>query len=114
MAISGNCDFPHGPVGFFVSNGAHIGKGCVIFQQVTIGSNTLKDSRHKGAPFIEDNVYIGAGAKIIGSVRVGRSARIGANCVVVKDVPANSVTVIRGIESIVRPGVFDNEFVPTV
>lgn len=102
--------FPHGPVGLFISSQAHIGKNCVIFQQVTIGSNTLKDSSHKGAPFLEDNVYIGSGAKIIGSVHVGRNARIGANCVVVKDVPDNSVTVIRCVESIVKDKELDNDY----
>ena len=104
--------FPHGPVGFFCSNNAHIGANCVIFQHVTIGSNTLKDSKNKGAPHLEECVYVGCGAKIIGNVRVGRNARIGANCVVVKDVPENSVTVIRCVESIVKKDKLDNEFMP--
>ena len=95
-----------------MSNNAHSGRGCVIFQHVTIGSNTLKDSKRRGAPYIEENVYIGCGAKIIGDVHVGKNARIGVNCVVVKDVPANSVTVIRCIESIVKNEKLDNEFVP--
>ena len=101
--------FPHGPLGVFISNKAYIGQNVVVFQQVTIGSNTLRDSKSKGAPFIEDNVYIGCGAKIIGNVHIGKNARIGANCVVVKDVPANSVTVIRGIESITRDYELDNK-----
>ena len=54
--------FPHGIHGIFVSQGAKIRKGCTIFQQVTIGSNTLQDSKTYGAPTIGDNVYIGAGA----------------------------------------------------
>lgn len=106
--------FPHGPIGVFISNSAHIGKNCVIFQQVTIGSNTLKESKSYGAPTIEDNVYIGCGAKIIGNVHVGNNARIGANAIVVKDVPANSVTITRGIETIVRDSNLDNEFIPNV
>ncbi len=106
--------FPHRPIGVFISNSAHIGKNCVIFQQVTIGSNTLKDSKSYGAPIIGDNVYIGCGAKIIGNVRVGNNARIGANAIVVKDVPANSVTVTRGIETIIRDFDMDNEFIPNV
>ena len=60
---------------------------------------------------MEDCVYLGCGAKIIGNVRVGRNARIGANCVVVKDVPANSVTIIRGIETIVKDYELDNEYI---
>ncbi len=102
--------FPHGPLGVFISNSAHIGKKCVIFQHVTIGSNTIKDSKNQGAPYLEDGVYIGCGAKIIGNVHVGRNARIGANCVVVKDVPSNSVTVIRGIETIEKGYELDNEY----
>ena len=103
--------FPHGPVGVFISNSAKIGKRCVIFQQVTIGSNMIKGSKTYGAPTIEDGAYIGCGAKIIGNVHVGVNARIGANCVVVKDVPANSVTVIRGVESIIKEELMDNTFV---
>jgi serine O-acetyltransferase len=102
--------FPHGAHGVFISNSAHIGSKCVIFQQVTIGSNTIKDSKNQGAPYLEDGVYIGCGAKIIGNVHVGRNARIGANCVVVKDVPPNSVTVIRGIETIEKDYELDNEY----
>lgn len=49
--------FPHGMYGIFVSDGAEIGKNAVIFQQVTIGSNTLADSRKQGSPVIGDNVY---------------------------------------------------------
>lgn len=103
---------PHGFFGFFISNNAKIGKDVVIFQHVTIGSNTLKDSGRKGSPVICDKCYIGAGAKIIGKVVVGENSRIGANAIVVKDVPANSTTIIRGIETIVSERVFDNEFVP--
>lgn len=103
--------FPHGPMGIFISNNAHLGRGCVIFQQVTIGSNTIKDSKRQGSPYLEDNVYIGCGAKLIGKIHVGRNARIGANCVCVKDVPGNSVTIIRCIESIVKDHELDNEFV---
>ena len=103
--------FPHGPLGVFISNFARIGKRCVIFQQVTIGSNTIRGSKKYGGPMLEDDVYVGCGAKIIGKVHVGTNARIGANCVVVKDVPANSVTVIRGVESIVKGEMLDNTFI---
>ena len=71
----------------------------------------LKDSKNQGAPWLEDNVYMGCGAKIIGNVHVGRNARIGANAVVVKDVPANSVTVIRHIETIVKDIELNNTYV---
>lgn len=57
---------PHGVNGIFISQSASIGKNVVIFQHVTIGANTIKDSKSYGAPTIGNNVYIGAGAKIIG------------------------------------------------
>lgn len=85
--------FPHGVQGIFISNDAQIGRDVVIFQQVTIGSNTLADSRRKGAPVIGDCVYIGAGAKIIGNVCIGDHCRIGANAVVYEDMPPHSVAV---------------------
>lgn len=103
--------FPHNPLSVFISNWAHIGKNCVIFQQVTIGSNMFKESKGFGSPYLEDGVFVGSGAKIIGNVHVGKNARIGANCVVVKDVPDNSVTVIRGIETLVRKEELNNTFI---
>lgn len=84
---------PHDVKGIFISNQAKIGKNCTIFQQVTIGSNQLIDSKGYGASTIGDNCYIGAGAKIIGNVRVGNSCRIGANAVIVEDIPDNSTVV---------------------
>ncbi|TGB02519.1 serine acetyltransferase [Halobacillus salinus] len=85
--------FPHDKFGIFISGNASIGKDCIIFQQVTIGTNHLPDSKGMGAPTIGNNCYIGAGAKIIGKVVVGNNVRIGANCVVFEDVPDNSVVV---------------------
>ena len=85
--------FPHGFQGVFITEGATIGKNCVMFHQVTIGSNTLSDSEKAGSPTIGDHVYIGCGAKIIGNVYVGNNVRIGANCVVTKDVPDNATVV---------------------
>ena len=95
---------PHGILGIFVSEDAQIGKDAVIFQQVTIGSVYSNASKHQGAPFIGDNCYIGAGAKIIGNVHIGNNCRIGANAVVYEDMPDNSValcspTQIREYES---------------
>lgn len=85
--------FPHGIYGVFISGGAKLGKNVVIFQQVTIGSSALSDSKKSGSPIIGDNVYIGAGAKIVGSIIIGNNCRIGANAVVYQDMQPHSVAV---------------------
>lgn len=102
---------PHGLAGIFISYGAKIGTGCTIFHQVTIGANTLPDSRGQGAPTIGENVYIGAGAKIIGSVTIGNNVRIGANAVVAFDVPDNATVVQESPRVILRDEPRDNTFI---
>lgn len=103
--------FAHQLSGIFISGGAKIGHSCVIFHQVTIGSNTLSGSKRKGSPTIGNNVYIGCGAKIIGGVRIGDNVRIGANCVVTKDVAANSTVVLPEPRIILRNHARENGFV---
>ena len=106
--------FPHGVVGVFISGSAKIGANAVIFHQVTIGSNTLIDSKGIGAPIIGDNCYIGAGAKIIGNVTIGDNCRIGANAVVVKDVPDNSIVVIEGMKVIHKENMDNKYYIKTL
>lgn len=77
----------HGLNGIIVSHYAHIGKDAWIAQQVTIGQAINKNV----APVLGDNVIIGAGAKIIGNVRIGNNVTIGANAVVVNDIPDNCI-----------------------
>ena len=108
--IGNNLTLPHGLSGIFISSGAEIGDNCVIFQQVTIGSNTLIDSKKIGSPKIGNNVYIGAGAKIIGNVNIGDNVRIGANAVVVFDVPDNCTVVGEKSRIIENKEVKDNKY----
>ena len=68
-----------------------IGDGCVIRQGVTLGNRGTE--RPLEAPRLGDRVNVGAGAKILGGVTVGNDAKIGANAVVTKDVPAQAVAV---------------------
>lgn len=112
LRIEGIPCFPHGERGIFISRNAVIGKNCVIFHQVTIGSNTLKGS-NVGSPVIGDNCYIGAGAKIIGNVRIGNNCRIGANACVYKDMPDNSVAVSAPTRIIQKDVEMDNRFYTT-
>ncbi len=110
VRIDGMPSFPHGPNGVFISAQAKIGKNCVIFHQVTIGSNTLLDSKGQGAPVIGNDVFIGAGAKIIGNVTIGNNVRIGANCVVVKNVPDNTTVVSASPRYIAKNSTVNNQF----
>lgn len=107
--FAGEPCFPHGMKSIFVSGAATLGRDCVLFQQVTIGSNTLADSKGFGAPTIGDRCYIGAGAKIVGNVRIGDDVRIGANAVVSRDVPSNSV-VVPGEQVVLSRDAVDNRF----
>lgn len=75
--------------GIVVNRDAVIGRNCNISHGVTIGQ--ANRGRNKGTPVIGDNVYIGPGAKIVGAVRVGDNAAIGANSVVTRDVPDHGV-----------------------
>ena len=73
----------------YIGQTAKIGKNCTILQEVTIGVNIFK-SRNEFAT-IGDNVLIGAGAKILGNVKIGDDVTIGANSVITKDVPSGVV-----------------------
>jgi serine O-acetyltransferase len=81
--IGGGLLIPH-PNGIVIHPDAVVGPNCLIFQQVTIGASG------RGVPRIAGHVDIGAGAKIIGPVQIGEHARIGANALVVFDVPART------------------------
>ena len=80
----------HG-MGVVIGETAEIGCNVTLYHGVTLGGVSLeKGKRH---PTLEDNVVIGAGAKVLGAITIGESSRIGANAVVVKSVPPNSVVV---------------------
>jgi serine O-acetyltransferase len=70
---------------------AKMGKKCRISQQVIIGH--VGGFKGGGVPTLGDNVYVGAGAKILGEISIGDNAKIGANAVVLCDVPDNGVAV---------------------
>jgi serine O-acetyltransferase len=80
----------HG-VGVVIGETTIIGNDVLIYQQVTLGGVSL--SHGKRHPTIENNVVIGAGAKVLGNITIGEHSRIGANSVVLKNVPPHSTAV---------------------
>ena len=80
----------HG-MGVVIGETAELGDDCTLYHGVTLGGTTWnKGKRH---PTLGNGVVIGAGAKVLGPVKVGDGARIGSNAVVVKDVPAGATAV---------------------
>ncbi|WP_139905017.1 serine O-acetyltransferase EpsC [Clostridium thermarum] len=80
----------HG-MGVVIGETTEIGDNVTIYHGVTLGG-TGKD-KGKRHPTVGDNVIIGAGAKVLGPIKIGNSAKIGANTVVLTDVPANATAV---------------------
>ena len=87
--IKNNLSLPHGLHGVFISRYAQIGENCCIYQNVTIGEVNKK------APVIGNNCLVGAGAVIIGDIKIGDNVKIGAGAVVNTNVPDN-FTVVSG------------------
>lgn len=85
-----------------IGQGVVIGRCCKIFNGVTLGNKDTEDSTNIiGQPTIGDECVISTGAKILGSVRIGSGSIIGANAVVISDVPPNSIAV--GVPARVMP-----------
>jgi serine O-acetyltransferase len=85
--VGRNLVLGYGGLAVVIHSDAEIGDGVHIDQGVTIGGSGTR----VGAPKIESNVYIGAGAKILGPITIGCGSIIGANAVVTKDVPPRSL-----------------------
>ncbi len=80
----------HG-MGVVIGETAEVGDDCLIFHGTTLGGiNGFNGKRH---PTLGNNVMVGAGAKVLGPITVGDHARIGANAVVNKNVPAHATAV---------------------
>ena len=111
--IGKNLFIDHG-MGVVIGETSDIGDNVTIYHMATLGgiapSINSNDQRNiKRHPTIEDEVVIGSGAQVLGPVRVGRCAKIGANAVITKDVPEKAVMV--GIPA-KNVGLADNEFKP--
>lgn len=83
----------HHPSGIVVGHGVSIGTNCTILQGVTLGENYKNAEGALGYPRVENDVILGAGAIILGPVSLGTGCRIGANSVVLQDIPAGRVAV---------------------
>src|SRR5262245_7972563 len=84
--------------GIIISGYARFGDHCRVRDGVVVG---LRHVEEKKAPIIGNNVDIGSGAKLLGPIRIGDNVLIGANAVVLCDVPDNSVAV--GVPAVVKP-----------
>jgi serine O-acetyltransferase len=104
--IGHNSSFNNWGMGVVIHRRAVIGQNCEIAHHVTIGGR----GGFEHVPIIGNDVFIGAGAKILGPITIGDGATIGANAVVLQDVPEHSVAagipariIKRNVQSIVGP-----------
>jgi serine O-acetyltransferase len=88
--IGGGLFIDHG-VGVVIGETAEIGENVTLYQGVTLGGTGFATGKRH--PTVQDNVTIGSGAKLLGPITIGHGAKIGANSVVIHDVPSNSTVV---------------------
>lgn len=91
---------PH-PNGIVIGQGVRIGANCTIYQQVTLGGARVGDWKSDRYPDVGDGVVLFAGAKLVGDIRIGDGATVGANAVVLRDVPPGHVAT--GVPAVSRP-----------
>ena len=96
----------HG-MGLALSHAARVGRGCILFQNVTLGLGTDPVTRESGAPALEENVHVGPGATLIGPITVGAGSKIMAGAVLTCSVPRNSLVETPAPE--VRPRVSERK-----
>ena len=95
----------HG-MGVVIGETAEVGDNVTIYHGVTLGG-TGKD-KGKRHPTVKDNVIIGAGAKVLGPITIGNNVKVGANSVVLKDVPDNATAVGMPAKIIIKDKKKDN------
>ena len=103
--IGAGCVLGYGGLGVVISERAVIGDRVEIGAGVTLGGNATE----YGAPVIEDDVYLGVGAKILGPITIGRGSVVAANSVVTNDVPCGSL--VGGVPgTVIRSDIEINKF----
>jgi serine O-acetyltransferase len=90
-AVLGQGLFIDHATGVVIGETAEVGEDVTIFHGVTLGGTGRETGKRH--PTVGDRVVIGAGAKVLGAIKIGDDSRIGANSVVVKEIPASSVVV---------------------
>lgn len=93
VKIGAGSKFAYGGIGTVIHARVEIGEHCIIGQGITIGGR----SKHYQVPVIGNNVYIGAGSRILGPIKIGDNSIIAPNAVVIEDVRPN--TIVGGIPS---------------
>ena len=88
VKLGKNPIFPHSGLGVVIDKRTIIGNNAKIYQNVTIGWRN-----GEGPPIIGNDVLIGAGASVLGKIKIGNNVQIGTNAVVISDVPDNCIAV---------------------
>lgn len=110
ISLGKNVQFIHNGLGCVFHPKTIIGNRCKIYQNVTLGGNgkIIDGITVKGGPTLEDNVAVFSGACVLGPITIGHDSIIGANAVITKDVPPNSL--IFGNPAIVKELKFKYDF----
>lgn len=87
----GSCFFIDHGSGVVIGETAEIGECVTLYQGVTLGGTGFQAGKRH--PTLEDNVTVGSGAKLLGPIKVGHGAKVGANTVVIEDIPPNTTVV---------------------
>jgi serine O-acetyltransferase len=87
----GRCFFIDHGMGVVIGETAQIGDGVTLYQGVTLGGTGFQTGKRH--PTLQDNVTVGSGAKLLGPITIGHGAKVGANTVVIHDVPPNTTVV---------------------
>ena len=95
MEVGEGLQLPHNGLGVVINPNTVIGNNVKIHQNVTLGGR-----EGSGCPVIGDDVLIGAGAVVLGDIRVGNGAKIGAGAVVLNDVPDEAIAV--GVPAVIK------------
>lgn len=105
--IDGGLLISHG-MGVIIGSNVFIGKNVKLMNDITVGSKWARNGKD-GQPIIGNNVSIGVGARILGPVKIGNNVIIGANAVVLKDVPDNCIAVGIPAKIISKEAIFDEK-----